>query len=66
MSSEPGALLRCRCRLGHAFAAASIGEAGRRTAESSLLAAIRLLEQRAAEVTCHAHLLREMLTSLPA
>ena len=36
-----------RCRLGHAFAAASLDDANRRTVESSLWAAIRLLEQRA-------------------
>jgi two-component system chemotaxis response regulator CheB len=92
LSREPGRLLRFRCRLGHAFAAATLAEASRRAIESSLWAAIRLLEQRAnidrargsmerdrgrvaaadsyqqraAETTGHAHVLREMLTKLPA
>jgi two-component system, chemotaxis family, protein-glutamate methylesterase/glutaminase len=47
LNREPGALLRFRCRLGHSFAAASLGEASGRAVESSLWAAIRLLEQRA-------------------
>lgn len=47
LSREPGPLLRFRCRLGHAFAAASLGEANRSIVEASLWAAIRLLEQRA-------------------
>jgi two-component system chemotaxis response regulator CheB len=47
LNREPGRVLRFRCRLGHAYAAASLGEASRRTLESSLWAAIRLLEQRA-------------------
>lgn len=83
--------LRFRCRLGHAFAAASLGDASRRAVESSIWAAIRLLEQRAnldrarcgeerergraaaagayeqraAEVTGHARVLREVLSKLP-
>jgi two-component system chemotaxis response regulator CheB len=44
---EPGMLMRFRCRLRHAFAASSLDEANRRMVESSLWAAIRLLEQRA-------------------
>lgn len=91
LSREPGKLLRFRCRLGHAFASASLQDASRRAVESSLWAAIRLLEQRAsidrarvteerdrgraaaagsyaqraAEVTGHAEVLREMLAKLP-
>ena len=92
LNRQPGNLLRFRCRLGHAFAAASLGEASRGAVESSLWAAIRLLEQRAnvdrargkverdrgraaaaaaygeraAEVTGHADVLREILAKLPA
>lgn len=92
LSHERGSPLRFRCRLGHAFAASSLAEASRQAVESSLWAAIRLLEQRAnldrargteersrgrpataaqyqeraAEVTGHARVLREMLTRLPA
>ncbi len=84
--------LRFRCRVGHAFAASSLAEASSQAVESSLWAAIRLLEQRAnldrarigeelqrgrpvaaaqyreraAEVTGHARVLREMLTKQPA
>lgn len=47
LSRERGAILRFRCRLGHAFAQASLEDADRRAVESSLWAAIRLLEQRA-------------------
>ncbi|HVS75310.1 MAG TPA: hypothetical protein VHE11_00125 [Steroidobacteraceae bacterium] len=47
LSREPSESLRFRCRLGHAFTGASLGEANRRTVESSLWAAIRMLEQRA-------------------
>lgn len=91
LNRERGDLLRFRCRLGHSFAEASLGEASRRAVESSLWAAIRLLEQRAnfdrargnqerdhgrdasaaayqqraAEITGHAHVLREVLTKLP-
>ena len=91
LSREPGTLLRFRCRLGHAFGAAALGEASRQAVESSLWAAIRLLEQRAnldrargseerdrgrvttaaryqeraAEVSGHAHVLREVLSKLP-
>jgi two-component system, chemotaxis family, protein-glutamate methylesterase/glutaminase len=83
--------MRFRCRLGHAFAAATLGDASRRAIEASLWAAIRLLEQRAnpdrargdeersrrraasaphyqeraAEVTGHAQVLREMSAQLP-
>lgn len=39
--------LRFRCRLGHAYGAASLSAASRDAVESSLWAAIRLLEQRA-------------------
>jgi two-component system chemotaxis response regulator CheB len=44
---EPGTVLRFRCRLGHALTEAALAEASRQAAESSLWAAIRLLEQRA-------------------
>lgn len=44
---EPSAVMRFRCRLGHAFSGESLGEASRQALESSLWAAIRLLEQRA-------------------
>ncbi len=92
LNREPGMLMRFRCRLGHAFAPSSLGEANRRIVESSLWAAIRLLEQRAnldrargteerergrtasaetyqqraAEISGHAHVLREVLTKLPS
>lgn len=46
LNREPGRFLRFRCRLGHAFAAATLEEASRQAVESSLWAAIRLLEQR--------------------
>lgn len=39
--------LRFRCRLGHAYAIASLSAASRDAVEASLFAAIRLLEQRA-------------------
>lgn len=92
LNRSAGESPRFRCRVGHAFAAASLGEASAQAIESSLWAAIRLLEQRAqldgarvseerdrgrpaaaasyrqraAEVTGHAHVLREVLAKLPA
>ena len=91
LNREPGKVLRFRCRLGHAFGESTLARATRETVESSLWAAIRLLEQRAnidrtrgteerdrgrngaagmyeqraAEVTGHAHVLREVLAKLP-
>ena len=47
LNREPAGTLRFRCRLGHAYADASLGEASAQVVESSLWAAIRLLEQRA-------------------
>lgn len=47
LSREPGRLQRFRCRLGHAFGEATLTKASREVVESSLWAAIRLLEQRA-------------------
>jgi two-component system chemotaxis response regulator CheB len=47
LNLQPGDQLRFRCRLGHAYAAASLSAASRDAVESSLWVAIRLLEQRA-------------------
>jgi two-component system chemotaxis response regulator CheB len=47
LKRQPGTFLRFRCRLGHAFSSSTLEEASREALESSLWAAIRLLEQRA-------------------
>ena len=47
LNLQPDDTLRFRCRLGHAYAIASLSSASRDAVESSLWAAIRLLEQRA-------------------
>lgn len=47
LNLQPGGELRLRCRLGHAFGIASLSAASRDVVESSLWAAIRLLEQHA-------------------
>lgn len=47
LNLQPSDALRFRCRLGHAYSVDSLGAASRDAVESSLWAAIRLLEQRA-------------------
>lgn len=47
LNMQPGEMLRFRCRLGHAYAVASLSTASRDAVESSLWAAVRLLEQHA-------------------